>query len=73
MTAVLYRAADIGLRLGVALLRAAPRANHGEAVPAPETGSEGISRGVYVYVAVRLRRRPGLSCARRVAYARARS
>lgn len=39
-------------RAGAALLRrvrSRGRANHGKAVPAPETGSEGISRGdVYV-------------------------
>ncbi|KAG7202730.1 hypothetical protein KM043_009904 [Ampulex compressa] len=40
--ALLYRANDIGLLRRVHLRE---RANHGEAVPVPETGSEGISDG----------------------------
>lgn len=49
---VLYRGIDISVRhcLASPRVRSRGRANHGKAVPVPETGSEGISRGTCVYV-----------------------
>lgn len=51
MTVILYRGTDIGSGgLPSAQFARRGRANHGKAVPVPETGSEGISHGTCVCV-----------------------